>query len=94
MTDTNYWAMGITGIVGLAGSGLLGRKVQGIVAPNPVTPIARPASAPPSAPVEGQQGYSGSQPTRGFFDRNWKMMAGVGGAILLAVVAVSVLRKR
>lgn len=91
--NDDYWSMGITGLVGLAGSGLLGHKIQGIVAPNPPTAISRPASAPPTAPIQGQQGYSGAPAVESYFSAHWKMFAIIGGALALGLVAVSVLRK-
>lgn len=94
----DYWGTAITGMIGLAGSGLLGHKIQGIVAPNPPTAISRPASAPPSAPVPGQQGATPATGVplpgiSGHFSRNWKKyLVGVATVVGL-IVAVKVIRK-
>lgn len=94
MADDNYWAMGITGLVSVAGSGLLGHKIQNLVAPNPPTAISRPASAPTTAPVQGQQGYANAPAQQSYFATHWKMYA-IGAAVVVGlVVTVAALRRK
>lgn len=94
MADDNYWAMGITGLVSVAGSGLLGRKIQSVVNPNPPTAISRPASAPTTAPVQGQQGYADGPARQSYFAAHWKMYA-IGAAVVVSLgVAVLALRRK
>lgn len=94
MADDNYWSMGISGITQLAGSGLLGHRVQNLVAPNPPTAISRPAPAPPSGPIQGQSNYSGTVAVESYFATHWKMYAIGAGVVLALVVAVSVIRRK
>ena len=95
MAETDYWSAGITGVIGLAGSGLLGHKIQSIVQPNPPTAISRPAAAPTPAPVEGQMAVNpGSAPTvEGHLKRNWGKYLIGAGVLVAVVVGVKFLRK-
>jgi hypothetical protein len=92
-SNAGYWQMGITGLLDVAGSGLLGSKVKKIVNPNPPTAISYPASAPPPAPVAGQLSVNPPpSDTRGHFEKHWPKYA--VGAALLAVAAFFVLRRK
>lgn len=93
--ETDYWALGINGILNAAGSGLLGGDLKKLTnpRPNPPTAVSQPAAAPPPAPVAGQQGTNpAAGPAPSFLQQHWVLLA--VGALVVVVGAVYLARRK